>query len=389
MSRGRCTTFASPGRHGNVASRSVDAGDVLVIPAAIGYTHIASSAEHTVPAAADVPASVVIPQLGVQNVVYAEPYGHLFELWRDGSGQTGAGDLTAASGAPGTMGRPYAYVDTNTAHTIVLYRGRDRHVHSLRWSTGAVGHDNLSLAGRAPIAAGDPVGYFTPATDTHHVIYRTYDNHLRVLWWSGTGHVGHDDATALAGAPFAAGDPSAFVDTSRGRNVVVYRGFDGHVRSLYWTEADPVTHADLSGFCGAPDAVGDPAAGYSAVLDASAVVYRAANGNLVEIYSAGTAPAAWWDLTAIAGAPPTVDDPAVYYERASNTRHVVYRSADGHLNELWWTPGGGIPQHVDLTVKALAPPALDSPSAYTVEGPNTQHVVYRGLDKMIHEIRWV
>ena len=35
-----------------------------------------------------------------------------------------------------------------------------------------------------------------------------------------------------------------------------------------------------------------------------------------------------------------------------------------------------------------APPATDKPSAFTVEGPNTQHVVYRGTDNHIHEISW-
>jgi len=77
----------------------------------------------------------------------------------------------------------------------------------------------------------------------------------------------------------------------------------------------------------------------------------------------------------------------VYYSAGTNTKHVIYRSADNHLNEIWWVPGG-IPTHVDLTLQALAPPAADRPTAFTVEGPNSQHVVYRGTDGHIHEIRW-
>ena len=37
---------------------------------------------------------------------------------------------------------------------------------------------------------------------------------------------------------------------------------------------------------------------------------------------------------------------------------------------------------------AVAPLAADKPTAFTVEGPNSQHVVYRGTDGHIHEIRW-
>ena len=34
------------------------------------------------------------------------------------------------------------------------------------------------------------------------------------------------------------------------------------------------------------------------------------------------------------------------------------------------------------------PPAVDRPAAFTIDGPNTQHVLYRGNDNQIHEITW-
>ena len=43
---------------------------------------------------------------------------------------------------------------------------------------------------------------------------------------------------------------------------------------------------------------------------------------------------------------------------------------------------------MDLTVEALAPPAVDRPAAFTIDGPNSQHVIYRGTDNQIHEITW-
>jgi hypothetical protein len=120
------------------------------------------------------------------------------------------------------------------------------------------------------------------------------------------------------------------------------------------------------------------------------VTYRSRNGHLHELWWVGNNPVSGWDLTAAAaGAPPAASNPAAYYVAANNTKHVIYRSADGHLNELWWFPGGGTPAHVDVTRAAFAPLAVDDPSAFTVEGPNSQHVVFRGTDGQIHEIRWI
>ena len=99
------------------------------------------------------------------------------------------------------------------------------------------------------------------------------------------------------------------------------------------------------------------------------------------------APVVGWNLTAAAGAPGAVGTPAAYYSAGTHTKHVVYRAADGGLHEVWWVPGGGIPVHVDLTAAYGAPPAADDPAAFTVEGPNTQHVTYRGTDQHIYEVR--
>ena len=38
---------------------------------------------------------------------------------------------------------------------------------------------------------------------------------------------------------------------------------------------------------------------------------------------------------------------------------MIYRSADGHLNEIGWVRDDGIPAHVDITLQALAPLAED------------------------------
>jgi hypothetical protein len=53
-------------------------------------------------------------------------------------------------------------------------------------------------------------------------------------------------------------------------------------------------------------------------------------------------------------------------------------------------PGAGTAvQHVDLTDFADAPPAVDDRlAAFTPERSKVRHVVYRGEDGDIYEVRW-
>jgi hypothetical protein len=346
------------------------------------------SAEFGTPPAAGVPTACVIPGLGVSNINYRDTSGDLHELWRDAQGNTGTTNLTAYASAPTAVGNPFAYVDTSRNTEILLYRGGDGLVQSLYWSTGPVGHDNLSGTAGAPKAAGDPVGYYAAAADTHHVIYRTGDGHLHELNWTGVGPVVYGgNLTGAIPAPTAAGQPSAFVNAA-GVNFVVYRAdVNDHILSLYWADG-PSGLDDLSGFAGTPPAAGDPVAYHTAHDDIYQVVYLGNDGHLWELYWQGPAPVVGWDITAQSGAPPPAGTPAAYYSAGTNTKHVIYRSDDRRLHEIWWVPGGGTAAHVDLTAAYGAPPAADRPAAFTVEGPNTQHVTYRGTNKHIYEVIW-
>jgi hypothetical protein len=222
----------------------------------------------------------------------------------------------------------------------------------------------------------------------NHVFYRSADGHIEELYWSGTDAVGHGHITGYCGEPLAAGDPSAFGASPANVNVVVYRGVDGHIHSLYWSDG-PTGHDNLSGYVGSPLAAGEPVATYLPALDASQVVYRGEDDHLHEIWWVGVAPAQVWDLTAAAGAPAPVADPGVCYVPESNTKHVVYVGADAHLHELAWTPGSGAPTWTDLTLAALAPPAAaEQPTIVSLPGAPTRRVLYRGTDDHVHEIRW-
>jgi hypothetical protein len=118
------------------------------------------------------------------------------------------------------------------------------------------------------------------------------------------------------------------------------------------------------------------------------VTYRGQNGHIYELWWVGADVVRFRDLTAEAGAPVAASDPAAYYVPANNTTHVIYRSADNHLRELWWIVGTNA-VGVDVTGAALAPTAVDKPAAFFFVGAGTQHVVFRGADDHIHEIRWI
>ena len=370
-------------------------GEIVGIPAGpLAYQTARRSAEYATPAAANGPAVCLVPQWGVQNIIYRDTHGLVHELWRDAAGKTGTTNLTgAAAGAPPATGTPCSYVDTAAGQEVVVYRGTDRNVHSLYWSTGAPGHDNLTGSVGAPAAAGNPAGYFEAAAATHHVIYRAGNGSLQELYWAGLDPVGHGSIMP-AGAPPAASDPVAYLD-AHGTNIVIYRGRDRNIHSLYWSGSGSVGHDELSEVAGTPQAAGDPAAYYTAGADVHQIAYRTADGSIFELWWAGTAPVSGWNVTgATPGAPPAASDPAAYYSPGSNTKHIIYRSADNHLHELSWVPGTATPAHVDLTVSALARSAVDRPAAYAFQPSDatlrdTRHVVvYRSTDNEIREISW-
>ena len=348
------------------------------------YLHLQRSREHNSPEAAGAPQGYLTPTAGVQNIVYRDTRGRLIELWREAGGATGDGNLTEAGQAPTAKGDPSVYMDTVAGVQLVLYRGSDDNVHALHSTPGGVGHDNLTGSASAPKAAGNPVGYFIPAGNLHHVIYRKADGNLQVLWWTGPEPAGHEDLTVAAGALGAQGDPSAVLDSARGEHLVFYRATDNHIHCLFWTTG-PAGHENVSGFAQAPQAIGNPFALYTPQDDMRHVVYRGVDNHIHELWSIGTNPVAHGDASGVAGAPDAADDPVSFYSPDTNTRHVVYRATNGNVIELS-SASGGATAVVDLSLMALAPPAIGKPSALAT-GLN-RHVVYRGTDNQIHEICW-
>ena len=300
---------------------------------------------------------------GIENIAYRDTAGHMNEIWRDPTGQ-GTTDLTANAHAPAAQGNPFSYFDPSDNQVVLIFRGSDNNVRSLYWMFGAVGHDNLTGSINAPKTAGNPAGWFSTHDGFHHVVYRTGDGHLHELWWQGQGGVGHGDLTAQVPAVAAAGDPWPCYDPIRSTSIVVFRGTDGHIRSLYWGPDRAVGQDDLSGVAGTPTAAGEPFAWFTRADDTHRVVYRGANGHLYELFWPNIAPVQGRDLTALSGAPPAAGNVSGGYNPGDNTQHVIFRSGDGRLHELWHFLGDTSVNDVDLTAAYAAPPAADRPFYY-------------------------
>jgi hypothetical protein len=113
------------------------------------------------------------------------------------------------------------------------------------------------------------------------------------------------------------------------------------------------------------------------------VIYRAGNGRLYELW--WTAAQGWnqGDLTAAAGSPHAAGDPGAYAFRAEGTQHVVYRTADGHLHEMWWRPGPGN-HDGDLTI-AARPPKPNAPADLTLLKQADRMVTLAWVDRSANE----
>lgn len=242
---------------------------------------------------------------------------------------------------------------------------------------------NLPQAGSGSVAEmALSRSYLTPA-----VVYVAGDAHIHEIALKGTWQ--DRDLTAAAGAPVtASGSPRPMAyRRSDGVSMVVYRGVDNHIHSLYlelvrqgnsWQE---VWHwADLSAITGSPTAASDPY-GYVRSDGISTVVYTGSDGHIHDLRLEGSW--IWADLTAIAAAPTATGRP-IAYVRGDGINTVVYTDASvGHICELRLDDGW---KWSDLTDLASAPLPMSALSAY-VRSDGISTINYTGYDGHIHDLR--
>ena len=336
-------------------------------PPAPVWHHTDISALANAPPAAGDPSGYVF---GNEFVVYRGTDNHVHQLFATtNQAQWFHIDLTAITNAPLAAGNPSGYVN---AAQIVVYRGTDNDIHQLYTvNNGAQwAHTDLSRLTGAPPAAGDPFELPSGPSGRQLVDYKGTDGHIHQLCINSSGTWVHSDLTALANAPLSAGDPFEYVRASTNQ-IIPFRGVDSDIHQLY-TINGQWAHADVSSLAGASAAASDATVYF---IGDQVMNYRGADNHIRQLFKSSTK---WLqaDLTNLAGAPLATGDPFGY---VFGSQLVVYNDTNGDIVQLvnddtQWT-------YADLSILAGAAPSVGDPFVYMFRN---QVVVYRGTDGDIH-----
>ncbi|GAB3581884.1 hypothetical protein GCM10027406_23900 [Leifsonia lichenia] len=312
-------------------------------------------------------------------------------------------NLTArTAGTPLAVYEPTAYLFAQYTRHVVFqgfsYAGGDNgHLYELYCSNSDDWHvKDLTTEAGAPAVATVASGYIFATEGSQHVVYQgiRFDGHVHELWWAGDGWQ-HNDLTVAGHAPNTQSAPFGFETHYDGTQRVVYRGRDSHIHQLS-NSTNGWHDIDISAATGSPatSAIAAPT-GYSFEAQGTAhVLARTEDGHILEYWQDASA-WHWGDLTVSAGAPPAYESDIVrgYVYRGEGSQHVDYVGADQHVHELWWDAAGW--HHNDLTASTGASPAAlgSHPFGYAFESQSrqpvaTQHVIYQGSDRYIHELWW-
>ena len=260
-----------------------------------------------------------------------------------------------------------AHVPLPSQH--IVFRSSEDHLHEL-YNNGVFWNNNdLTPTGDRP--TGDPSGYIL--ADTQHIVFRSANNHLHELYNNGS-FWSNNDLTPTGVGP--AGDPAGYsLDITQH---IVFRGTDGHVHELY-NNGSFWNNNDLTAGVGGLGPAGD-VSGYI-LGNTQHIVFRGTEGHVHELYNNGS----FWsnnDLTQSGIGP--AGDVSGYI--LGNTQHIVFRGTDGHVHELY--NNGSFWSNNDLTAgvggDAPANDASGDPAGYTVG--TTQHIVFRSADGHVHEL---
>ncbi|CDO11105.1 hypothetical protein BN977_05946 [Mycolicibacterium cosmeticum] len=332
---------------------------------------------------------------GTQHIVYAGAQNrHLLELWWNVNGWHFT-DLTATARDVPVADRSaiygYAFDGQMTQH--IIFVGADGHLHEM-WSDAGQWHsgDLTAATATAPpaIGPGTIAGYVSDSGGSQHVVFVGTERHIYDLSYGQTGWKS-TDLTSLTGTPGPApnGELRAYAFDSEGTRHVVFAGADGRLYELWSGVGDDWHSSDLSGVTSTPGPTstsGNLAAYTTTATRTQHVVFTAADGRLLELWSGRTAGWHVTDLSTVALALPARRISGYAFDR-QGTQHIVYVGADGRLYELWWADGW----HAgNLTAATDNPPCgPDVVTGYTFEAQQTQHVVcISASDHHIHELWW-
>ena len=331
------------------------------------------------------------------HVVFQNEESDLEELWYAEGGEWATNNLTAAASAP--KPRRLAPFSTHTwdhdRTQHVVYVDDDGRVHELWFALGTGWrHNDLTRAAGAPSATvRHGVHSYTWAQDTtQHVVYVGTDGHVHELWFAPGEGWRHNDLTRATGGGAPAADSPPFgYEWGHGRSQhVVFADAEGHVHEFQF-RGGRWAWTDLTREAGAPAAHATAKlAGYVWERDRSRhVLYRSQEDELVELFSVDGGPWRFNRPAAEAGAGAVLwrgGNPTGYVWK-DGAQHVVYPDRDGHVVELLFPPDGGGWRQRDLTRTTGAPEVTTGrPFGYSWPEGKSQHVVFRTRDGMVHEL---
>lgn len=132
---------------------------------------------------------------------------------------------------------------------------------------------------------------------------------------------------------------------------------------------------------GASSSTSNEVVGYVRGDGFNAVVHKANNGQLHELFRSGST---WSHGTIAPAGMPAIASKLTAYRRADGINTVIYRSAANHVIELALVNGAWIQS--DLTAAAGGASAVGDPAAY-VRGDGVSAIVFRAATGHIHELR--
>ncbi len=316
--------------------------------------------------------------------------------------------ISQKAGAPLAAGKPGAFAWEGDKTQHVVYLGADNQIHELWFKKGGFNPEwqyggALSVKAGAPPAASNPNGFTWEGDKTQHIVYRGQDNEIHELWFKhGTlGKAEWSYGGALnqkVGAPAAAGDPYGYTWEDDHTMHVIYRGVDNNIHEVWFDKGlrggEWKYGGVLNAIASAPAAASDPT-GFAWEHDKTQhIIYRGADDNIHEIwFKHGMMGKAIWTyggaLNAKVGAPVAASDAMGFAWEADNTQHVIYRGQDKQIHELWFAKGltGGSWKYGGAISATLGAPVADGmPWGFSWEGDKTMHLVYRGQDSNVHEL---
>ena len=278
----------------------------------------------------------------------------------------------------------------------------------------------------ARAAAGPPCALVLAGPGIENIAYRDTAGHMNEIWRDPRGQ-GTTDLTANAGAPARRAIRSPISIPPDNQVVLIFRGADNHVRSLYWMFG-AVGHDNLTGSINAPKTAGDPAGWFSTHDGFHHVVYRTGRRPSARVVVAGTGRRRPWRPdragegssrrpairgpttipsarpTSSSSAAPTGTSAASTGARTARSGRTICRASPGRRRRrATRSPGSRRPRiptassiaprtaistscsgrtsHPcsgrDLTALSGAPPAAGNVSGGYNPGDNTQHVIFR------------